>query len=101
MPRFHHPNLSSRFMLHLGVYPETTSSNDKTFDTSIVPSEENILTEALKGAITGNLPKLENGKREMSLAVKKLYDFYSDYPVGSYLKGIPDTKINHKLRKLA
>ena len=47
---------------------------DKIIYTNTIPSEENVLSEVLSGAINGHLPL----KVDMnSLAIKRIYNFYS------------------------
>ena len=47
---------------------------DKIIYTNTIPSEENVLSEVLSGAINGHLPL----KFDMdSLAIKRIYNFYS------------------------
>ena len=63
--------------MFLGVLdekPGNTLKADKIIYTDTIPSEQNILSEVLSGAINGHLPT----KIDMdSLAIKMIYNFYS------------------------
>ena len=44
-------------MLNLGVFTFKSGNEEITIDTQIIPSEENVLSTVLQGAIDGNVPK--------------------------------------------
>ena len=63
-------------MLNLGIFVRLGPiGSNQMFDTTIVPSEENMFLTVLNRAVDdGHLPKLENGKRKNSLYIKTMYD---------------------------
>ena len=49
--------LAFRFLLNLGVFTFKSGNEEIIIDTQIIPSEENVLSTVLQGAVDGNVPK--------------------------------------------